>query len=78
MEQLVRIQSLYAHCLKTGVLSDSMPDAHVVLLLKPGKNLQSCTSYGPIALPNMDLKIFTSLPSFISKTMECHHLAGLH
>lgn len=43
----------------------------MVLLLKPGKNPQECSSYRPIALLNMDLRILTKvLASRLAKVIS--------
>lgn len=38
-----------------------MLDAYMILLLKPDKDPLECSSYWPIALLNMDLKILTKV-----------------
>lgn len=42
-------------------LPDSMNEAVIVLVPKPGKDPQDCSSYRPISLLNVDAKIFTKI-----------------
>lgn len=52
---------LYVDCFEQGGLPTSFYEAHVVLLPKPDKDLLCCSSYRPIPLLNMDLKILTRM-----------------
>lgn len=55
---------------ENGILPSSMLEAYMVLLLIPGKDLQECSSYRPIALLNTDLKILTKvLASCLAKVI---------
>lgn len=57
----VRFNWLLEHCLECSSLPDSMMEAYMILLPKPGKDLTDCASYRPIALLNTDLKILTKI-----------------
>lgn len=46
---------------RSGALPSPMLEAYMVHLLKPGKDPMECSSYRPIALLNMDLKILTKV-----------------
>lgn len=62
MSQLApRLNLLFKHCWEHGSLPASMMEAYMVLLLKPGKDPQLCSSYHPIALLNSDLKILAKV-----------------
>lgn len=62
MSQLAsRLNLLFAHCWEHGALPASMMEAYMVLLLKPGKDPLMCSSYRPIELLNMDLKILAKV-----------------
>lgn len=56
-----RLLQLYRECLEAGSLPPLLYEAHVVLLPKPDKDPIYCSSYRPIALLNMDLKILTKM-----------------
>lgn len=47
----------------TGTLPPSWRDSLLVPILKPGKDATSCASYRPIALFNVDVKLFTLILS---------------
>lgn len=62
METLVtRLNLLLEHFHEHDTLPDSMLEAYMILLLKPGIDLAECASYRPIALLNTDLKILTKV-----------------
>lgn len=62
IEDLVpRLKALFHYCLKHNCMPNSMLEAQVILLPKPGKDPLSCSSYRPIALLNRDLKILTKI-----------------
>lgn len=66
-----RLNNLYTHCWEQEILPESMMEAYMVLLLKPGKDPTECSSYRPIALLNMDLKILTKiLASRVAKVIS--------
>lgn len=56
-----RLRTLFHFCLEHKMLPDSLMEAQVVLLPKPGKDPLNCSSYRPIALLNQDLKILTKI-----------------
>lgn len=56
-----RLLQLYGECFEAGSLLPSFYEAHVVLLPKPDKDPLYRSSYRPIALLNMDLKILTKM-----------------
>lgn len=47
--------------LKEETLPASMAEAIIVVVPKPGKDPELCTSYRPISLLNADAKILTKL-----------------
>lgn len=49
-----RLQSLLAKSLEMEVLPDTISDAVIVVIPKPGKDPTLCSSYHPIFLPNVD------------------------
>lgn len=62
VEQLaIRLNGFLGYCLDNSSLPNSMLEAYMILLLKPGKDLTDCASYRSIALLNTDLKILTKL-----------------
>lgn len=50
--------SIYAQFFKLEALPESMSEAVVVLIPKPGKDPENCSSYRPISLLNVDAKIW--------------------
>lgn len=61
-EQLApRLQSLFAHSFQEGRLPDSMHEAIIVVIHKQGKDPKLCSSYRPISLLNVDIKIIAKI-----------------
>lgn len=61
MEDLApRLQSLLAQASEPGILPDSMSDAVIVVISKPGKDPTLYSSYRPISLLNVDAKILAN------------------
>lgn len=56
-----RFQSLLAKSLEEGTLPDSMHDAVIVVITKPGKDPTLCSSYRPISRLNMDTKTLSKI-----------------
>lgn len=57
----------------SGVISPSWKDSLLVLILKPGKDATSCSSYRLIALINVDTKLFTSIQlTRLQKIISCY------
>lgn len=52
-----RLHKMLVRTLKEGTLPPSMAQAIIVVVPKPEKDLQLCTSYHPISLLNTDAKI---------------------
>lgn len=55
------MENTYNSILQGGMLPPSWYEAELVPICKPGKDPQQCSSYRPIALLNVDAKIFTSI-----------------
>lgn len=58
---LCPLVDMYKETLYNGKLPDSLEQAFIILLLKPGKEANLCGSYGPISLLNMDYKILAKI-----------------
>lgn len=55
------LQKVFIMAEREGVLPESMREALIVLIPKPGKNPQECESYRPISLINSDVKILAKV-----------------
>ena len=51
----------YNSFIQTGKLTDSMREAVITVIPKPGKDPSQCPSYRPISLLNVDAKLFTGI-----------------
>lgn len=61
-EQLTpKLHEMIVKSLKEGTLPASMAEAIIVVIPKPGKDPELCTSYRPISLLNADAKILTKV-----------------
>lgn len=56
-----RLVSVYAQFFKLEELPESMSEAVVVLIPKPGKDPEDCSSYRPISLLKVDAKILVKI-----------------
>lgn len=56
-----RLASLFAQFSSLGSQPGSMSEVVIVLLPKPGKDSEHCTSYRPISLLNVDAKILAKI-----------------
>lgn len=62
MEELApRFHSMLVHLLQEGCLPLTMSEAVIVLVPKPGKDLEQCASYYPISLLNVDAKLLIKI-----------------
>lgn len=52
---------MHKETLCNGKLPDSLDQALIILLLKPGKEANLCSSYRPISLLNTDYKILAKI-----------------
>lgn len=52
---------MFENALDQGVLPQTLTQASITLLLKPGKDASECGSYRPISLLNADVKILVKL-----------------
>lgn len=52
---------MFNYLLEQGALPQTLTEANITLLLKPGKNAADCGSYRPISLLNGDVKIIAKL-----------------
>lgn len=59
-----RLQLLYATCLKEKQLPDSLSQAHIVLILKPGKDTTYCSAYRTISLFKLGLENLNENPCY--------------
>ena len=48
---------MFNHSLEQGGLPQTLTEADIILILKPDKNANECSSYRPISLLNADAKI---------------------
>lgn len=65
------LTQLFNSFLETGILTPSMNEAAISVILKPGKDPKLCGSYHPLSLLNVDAKLFSStLASRLSPLME--------
>lgn len=55
------MQKTFNQILKDGALPPFWSEATLIPIVKPDKDPSSCVSYRPIALINVDAKIFTSI-----------------
>lgn len=61
-EQLLpKLHAMRTQALEGGILPDSMAKAIIVVIPKPDKDAELCTSYWPISLLNVDVKILTKV-----------------
>lgn len=56
-----RLHNMIAKALEGGVLPPSMAEAIIVVIPKPDKDPELCTSYRPISLLNVNVKILTKV-----------------
>lgn len=56
-----RFTSLLAQFTSLSSLPESMSEALIVLVPRPGKDIENCASYRPISLINMDAKILAKI-----------------
>lgn len=77
---------MFVDALSQGKLPDSLSEASITLLLKPGRDASKCGSYRPVSLLNTDIKILskllatrleTPLPNIIS-TDQTGFIKGRH
>lgn len=52
---------MFENSLNNGKLPQSLTEAFITLILKPGKDPLDCSSYRPISLLNVDVKILAKL-----------------
>ena len=52
---------MFNHSWSQGRLPDSLNEASIILLLKPGRDASKCGSYRPVSLLNTDIKILSKL-----------------
>ena len=52
---------MFNDSLDRGALPQTLPEASITLLLKPGKEQTDCGSYRPISLLNVDSKILAKV-----------------
>lgn len=55
------MKKAFNHILREGTLPPSWQEATLIPILKPEKDHLTCSSYRPIALINVDAKIFTAI-----------------
>lgn len=53
--------NMFNHSLDQSKLPSSLTQAHITVLLKPDKNALDCSSYRPISLLNVDVKILSKV-----------------
>lgn len=53
--------NMFNHSFECGILPPSLREARISLILKKGKCPENCTSYRPISLLNVDLKILSKV-----------------
>lgn len=59
--------------MSTGEIPPSWKNSLLIPILKPGKDATSCSSYRPIALINVDAKIFTAILAHrLQKIIACY------
>lgn len=56
-----RLHDLFCTTLEQDALPDSMTEALIVVLPKPGKDKLLCGSYHPISILNSDVKVLAKL-----------------
>lgn len=56
-----RLHKLFSYIFKTGSQPKSTSEAYIVLIPKPGKNLELPESYRPISLLQIDIKILAKI-----------------
>lgn len=62
LEELApRLLRMFQVSLELGMLPDSMNEALIVVIIKPGKDRLHCGSYRPISLLNNDAKILAKV-----------------
>uniref|UniRef100_A0A9J8AZK4 Reverse transcriptase domain-containing protein n=1 Tax=Cyprinus carpio carpio TaxID=630221 RepID=A0A9J8AZK4_CYPCA len=60
--------NMFNHSLDQSTLPPSLTQAHITVLLKPDKDALDCSSYRPISLLNVDVKILSKV---LASRMEC-------
>lgn len=64
---------IFNSIMETGTLPPSWKDSLLIPILKPDKEVTSCASYRPIALLNVDAKLFTSILSTrLQQIISCY------
>ncbi len=52
---------MFVDSLEKGSLPQTLNEANIILLLKPGRDPVKCNSYRPISLLNSDIKILAKI-----------------
>ncbi len=68
--------SMFKHSLEQASLPQSFKEALITFLLKPGKDPVDCSSYRPISLLNVDVKILAKILASQLNTLISHIISS--